>query len=372
MKPGEVACSSCAYEFVVPAGIREAVCPSCGEAMAIEEAAKPPPAPPPAPPGQPAPGPAEAADDDGADGVLGRIPLRKVTARGGVVEKNSVPGNGQPVEDKRAAGKTLPYPGMVEPVSDSPVAAQPLAADPMAAALPPLPPDDLAEQPYSDSDLPGDDLPGMVEGEEIDMAFFEGSAEVPAAPAAPPTPPPPPPADPGWGEGSKPLPPLAPADPTPTPQPVPRAAGEIPEAAPLVMPQAPVAEPLPPVVPAAKPLEPLAPAAKPSPKPAPPPSDSPPNLQGGGIEVMVPLAPVEEVRRAESTENQPVNPALRRSSGRDTAELSPMEIHNSPRAFQHGDQNVLRKRIPPLRVALFAGAALIGVAAALVLYWLLG
>lgn len=270
------------------------------------------------------------------------------------------PGCGQVVQVKDARGpsKTLTLPG------------SPAPADPL------------------------DDLPGMVEGEEIDMGFFEGPAsapppkapaETPPAPAPSPAVPPPVPddipeaqavpaspaadgvlgrialrkVDAEGGDGSKPLPPLAPM-------------GEdgIPEAAPLMMPDPMAKKPV-----VARERQPSAPSiSNMSSKPPPPitagPATPPIKMPDQGIEVMVPLAPVEEVSRGKETGSIPVTRP--RPKPRDTTEVNPADRTRAP--LKYDDRATATSAGGPSskRFLIIGVVALIGAAAAVSLFLLFG
>ena len=271
------------------------------------------------------------------------------------------PGCGQVVPVARKVSAAPRLPSKTLPLTSGPGAVLPVADDPMAAAPDPF----------------GDDLPGMVEGEEIDMGFFESSPG-PATP--PPVPdgipevqqmpnqrqPQTPPKTPAAAaadadgvlakiplrkvqqDGSKPLPPLLPAE------------DEIPEAAAMKMP----------AVEEKKPIRATREASKPPPSILAGPSTPPIKLPDQGIEVTIPMAPVEEVSRRDTSAVQKIAKATGSMMIGGSPPKQAVETQ-APSAYkQTGSQQAQPKSS---RAFLVIGVvALVGVAAAAVLYFLMG
>ncbi len=331
MNPGQISCSSCSATFSVATGAKKVTCPGCGQVLSVAQQAK----------------------------SVDRLP-----------------------------SKTLPLTSGPRPVRDTP---------------------DPVPDPF------GDDLPGMVEGDEIDMDFFEASAEpapprAPAAPAGPATPPPMPDDVPEIQQmpppKQRPAPAKAPKPPAKPKKPAPRPAKPEPDDAPFLEPIAvaqkaapppaeqppaadedevlgkielrkaaddiPEAGPLAVPVEEKKPVKASREVSKPPPNILAGPATPPIKLPDQGIEVTIPLAPVEEVSRHDTGSGPTMDAeAIAARTRQETAELSPSQAAKAPRAYkQTGAQKVAAPASS--RKFIFIGVAVAGVLAAAAVYILLG
>ena len=255
----------------------------------------------------------------------------------------------------RSPSKTLPLtsgPGAVKPVPDTPL---------------PTP------DPF------GDDLPGMVEGEEIDMGFFESADPSSPAPPAddipeagampspggppssrpampPPIPPEQPPSDDDGvlakialakakSDGSKVLPPLMPAD-------------DVPEAGAM-----PVKEKAPPVQAKRE-------ASKPPPSILAGPATPPIKMPDQGIDVTIPLAPVEEVSRRDTGTMTAMEDPAKARRGRETGNHAAPSTATATAYKQTGSQASAQPG--SRRILVILAVALLVVAAAAAAYFVLG